>query len=134
MSALINVLLPVFLIIGVGFTSAKLKWLPSSAVDGVMLFTQKFAIPCLLFNAIVNIEIGNYFNFLLIVSYFIPSLIGLFLGILLIPFYSKGARSNLIIDTNIHFSSSARILVVKYCLFENSWLLYVAENNLRQLI
>ena len=110
MSALINVLLPVFLIIGVGFTYAKLKWLPSSAVDGVMLFTQKFAIPCLLFNAMVNIEIGNYFNFLLIVSYFIPSLIGFFLGILI-------SRSLL------KYSLEKSVVIGFCCLYSNSLML-----------
>lgn len=110
MSALINVLLPVFLIIGVGFISAKFKWLPSSAVDGVMLFTQKFAIPCLLFNAMVNIEIGNYFNFLLLVSYFIPSLIGFFLGILI-------SRSLL------KYSLEKSVVIGFCCLYSNSLML-----------
>ena len=110
MSSLIEVILPVFLIIGIGFIAAKLKWLPSTAVDGVMLFTQRFAIPCLLFNAMANIEISNYFNFLLIISYFTPSLIGFFLGILISRYLLK-------------YSLEKSVVIGFCCLYSNSLML-----------
>ena len=110
MSSLIEVILPVFLIIGIGFIAAKLKWLPSTAVDGVMLFTQRFAIPCLLFNAMANIEISNYFNFLLIMSYFAPSLIGFFLGILISRYLLK-------------YSLEKSVVIGFCCLYSNSLML-----------
>ena len=110
MSSLIEVILPVFLIIGIGFIAAKLKWLPSTAVDGVMLFTQRFAIPCLLFNAMANIEISNYFNFLLIISYFTPSLIGFFLGILISRHLLK-------------YSLEKSVVIGFCCLYSNSLML-----------
>ena len=75
MIPLLEVILPVFLIIGFGFTVAKIGWFTSSSVDGVMLFTQRFAIPCLLFSAMATIEIDDHFNFSLLLSYFSPSLI-----------------------------------------------------------
>jgi malonate transporter len=109
-SSLIEVILPVFLIIGIGFIAAKLKWLPSTAVDGVMLFTQRFAIPCLLFNAMANIEISNYFNFLLIMSYFTPSLIGFFLGILISRYLLK-------------YSLEKSVVIGFCCLYSNSLML-----------
>jgi predicted permease len=109
-SSLIEVILPVFLIIGIGFIAAKLKWLPSTAVDGVMLFTQRFAIPCLLFNAMANIEISNYFNFLLIISYFTPSLIGFFLGILISRYLLK-------------YSLEKSVVIGFCCLYSNSLML-----------
>ena len=110
MSSLIEVILPVFLIIGIGFIAAKLKWLPSTAVDGVMLFTQRFAIPCLLFNAMANIEISNYFNFLLIISYFTPSLISFFLGILISRYLLK-------------YSLEKSVVIGFCCLYSNSLML-----------
>jgi len=109
-SSLIEVILPVFLIIGIGFIAAKLRWLPSTAVDGVMLFTQRFAIPCLLFNAMANIEISNYFNFLLIISYFTPSLIGFFLGILISRYLLK-------------YSLEKSVVIGFCCLYSNSLML-----------
>jgi malonate transporter len=109
-SSLIEVILPVFLIIGIGFIAAKLKWLPSTAVDGVMLFTQRFAIPCLLFNAMANIEISNYFNFLLIISYFTPSLISFFLGILISRYLLK-------------YSLEKSVVIGFCCLYSNSLML-----------
>ena len=83
MIPLLEVILPVFLIIGFGFTVAKIGWFTSSSVDGVMLFTQRFAIPCLLFSAMATIEIDNHFNFSLLLSYFSPSLIAFIFGALI---------------------------------------------------
>ena len=48
---LLDVVIPVFLVIGAGYLATRSGQFKSSAVDGLNVFTQKFAIPCLLFQA-----------------------------------------------------------------------------------
>ena len=49
MQALLDVILPVFLVTGFGYLAAWRGYLSDAAVDGLVKFTQNFAIPCLLF-------------------------------------------------------------------------------------
>ncbi len=80
MSALIEVILPVFLVIGFGYVAAKRKLLKEEHYDGLMLFTQGFAIPCLLFRAIAQLELSIYFEPTLLISYFGPAILGFLAG------------------------------------------------------
>ncbi len=70
MQTLIDVILPVFLVIGFGYVSVWRGLFPVDGIDGVMRFTQSFAIPCLLFQAIANIDIGASFSPLLLISFY----------------------------------------------------------------
>ena len=49
MSALFNIIVPVFLIVGFGYLVAWHGIFRESAVDGLMVFAQNFAAPTLLF-------------------------------------------------------------------------------------
>ncbi len=62
---------PVFLIIGFGYAARKLGFFTDSATDGLAKFTQNFAIPCLLFRAISEIDISAVMSLPLIVSYYL---------------------------------------------------------------
>ena len=52
MQALVDVILPVFLVLGFGWAARWRGWFPDAAVEGLMRFTQTFAVPCLLYAAI----------------------------------------------------------------------------------
>ena len=54
----------------------------SSAVDGLMVFTQSFAIPCLLFRALVDLDLGAVFDPRLLLSFYAGAVICFVLGIL----------------------------------------------------
>ncbi|MEM7469941.1 MAG: AEC family transporter [Pseudomonadota bacterium] len=82
MSDLLAVILPVFLVIGAGYLAVKFKAFPETGVDGLMRFTQHFAIPCLLFKAIAELELGVYFTAPLIASYYIPCIAMFVLGLI----------------------------------------------------
>jgi len=84
-SALLEIILPVFLVIGAGYLAVKFKLFPETGVDGLMKFTQQFAIPCLLFKAIAELELGVYFTPSLLASYYVPAVLMFALG-------SLGAR------------------------------------------
>ncbi len=81
MSALLEVILPVFFVIGAGYLAVKLDLFSESGVDGLMKFTQHFAIPCLLFKAIAELELGTYFEPRLLASYYVPAVIAFIVGI-----------------------------------------------------
>ena len=63
MEALLDVILPVFLVIGFGYVACRGSgWFADEHVDGLMKFTQNFAIPCLLFRAISTLDLAQDFD------------------------------------------------------------------------
>ena len=70
MQALIDVILPVFLVIGFGYAVVWKGWFSDAGVDGLMKFTQNFAIPCLLFRAIADLDLGQDFDLAMLVSFY----------------------------------------------------------------
>jgi len=79
--------LPVFLIIGAGYAVMWRRLLTKDVIDALAMFAQKFAIPCLLFLAVAELDLKAYFNIPLFASYYIPAslifIIGGFTGYLL---------------------------------------------------
>lgn len=82
MSALIEVILPVFLIIAVGYLSVWRKIMTRPAIEGVMTFTLKFAVPCLLFSAIARLDLGQEFNLRFLASFYAAATASFIAGIL----------------------------------------------------
>jgi predicted permease len=76
------VVLPVFLVIGGGWLAVRSGVFSASAVDGLMVYTQSFAIPCLLFRALVDLDLGAVFNPGLLVSFYTGAVVAFALGIL----------------------------------------------------
>ncbi len=87
MQALLDVILPVFLVIGFGYAATRLKLFPESAVDGLMIFAQNYAVPCLLFLAIWRIDLRADLSLPLLASFYGGAFAGFafaFLGALLL--------------------------------------------------
>ena len=82
MSALLDVIIPVFLIIGFGYCTVWIKLFSIDTIDGLMKFTQNFAIPVLLFNAISKVDLVNIFNLNLFFSFYIGATAGFIIGFL----------------------------------------------------
>ena len=82
MAALIDVILPVFLVIGFGYLAAWKNYFSESAVEGLMRFAQNFAVPCLLFSAISKIDLAADFDIPLLASFYIGAFTGFALGFL----------------------------------------------------
>ncbi|WP_170784257.1 AEC family transporter [Ruegeria lacuscaerulensis] len=70
LQSLIDVILPVFLVIGAGYASTRLGYFKEVHIDGLMKFTQGFAIPCLLFLAIANLDLSASFDPRLLFSFY----------------------------------------------------------------
>jgi len=82
MQALLDVILPVFLVVGFGYVVVWHKLFSAAAVDGLMSYTQNFAIPCLLFMALIKIDLSQAYSFQLMGSYYIGAASGFALGFL----------------------------------------------------
>ena len=82
MSSLLDVIIPVFLIIGFGYCTVWVKLFSIDTIDGLMKFTQNFAIPVLLFNAISKVDLVNIFNLNLFFSFYIGATAGFIIGFL----------------------------------------------------
>ncbi|MBO9453451.1 AEC family transporter [Tropicibacter sp. R16_0] len=68
--SLIDVILPVFLVIGAGYSVTRAGFFNQSHIDGLMRFTQSFAIPCLLFRAIASLDLQASFDPRLLASFY----------------------------------------------------------------
>lgn len=82
MTALLDVILPVFLVIGFGYAAVWKGYFSESGVDGLMKFTQTFAIPCLLFRAISTLDLGQDFDLGLLAAFYTGALAGFAAGFL----------------------------------------------------
>ena len=110
MAALIDVILPVFLVLGFGYVAVWRGLFSDAGVDGLMTFTQGFAIPCLLFRAISTLDLGQNFDLALLGSFYAGALVGFAVGFL-------GAR--FLFGRSLEDS----VAIGFCCLFSNSLLL-----------
>ena len=81
MQALLDVILPVFVVIGAGYLAVWKGWFSDAGVEGLMRFTQSFAIPCLLFMALARLDLGQVFDWRLLTAFYIGAFCGFCLGI-----------------------------------------------------
>ncbi len=113
MQTLLDVVLPVFLVIGFGYVAVWQGFFPISGVDALMKFTQNFAIPCLLFQAIARLDLQATFDPALLISFYTGAALCFTLGLL-------GARFALKKDWE------DSVVIGFCCLFSNSVLLGLA--------
>ena len=116
MQALLDVILPVFLVIGFGYVAVWRQLFPAAGVDTLMKFAQQFAIPCLLFSAIANIDLSAGLDLRLLGSFYAGAASGFALGYL-------GARHLFGRDPQ------DAVAIGFACLFSNSVLLGLAINE-----
>ncbi|MBV2358278.1 AEC family transporter [Thalassococcus sp. CAU 1522] len=82
MQALLDVILPVFLVIGAGYLAVWRGVLGDGTVDGLMAYTQNIAIPALLFRAIWTLDLGEGFDPAVLLSFYTGSASGFTAGLL----------------------------------------------------
>ena len=111
MSALFDVVLPVFLVIGFGYIVAWRGLFSDSAVDGVMRFAQNFAVPVLLFQSIAKLDLSAEFNIPMLLAFYAGAFAAFGLGVF-------GAR-------RLGRTPEEAVAIGFVCLFSNSLLLGV---------
>lgn len=83
MIAILNVVAPVFVLIGIGYLAVRIKYYPAAGVPGLLAYVNNFATPCLLFRAMIEVEFGAAFNPLVIGPFYLGAIIVLVLGFFL---------------------------------------------------
>ncbi|WP_299146022.1 AEC family transporter [uncultured Tateyamaria sp.] len=116
MQALLEVILPVFVVIGFGYVAVWRGFFTSQGVDALMKFSQNFAIPCLLFMAIANLDLQASLDIRLLASFYVGAASGFAVGT---------AAAFYLFKRNIEDS----IAIGFCCLFSNSVLLGLAINE-----
>jgi len=82
MGALVEIILPVFLVMSLGYGAVLTGAFPAQSVALLMKFSQNFAIPLLLFRAISTLDLSHGFNPALLGSYYTGSVSVFVLGLL----------------------------------------------------
>ncbi len=82
MGALAEVIAPVFLIIGFGYLAVWRGYFSPAGVDGLMKFTQNFAIPVLLFRGISSLDLAANFDAALLASFYTGAFAGFLAGLI----------------------------------------------------
>ncbi|WP_299603847.1 AEC family transporter [uncultured Tateyamaria sp.] len=116
MQALLDVILPVFLVIGFGYVAVWRGFFTAQGIDALMKFSQNFAIPCLLFSAIATLDLSTSLDIRLLGSFYAGAATGFALGT---------AGAYFIFKRDIEDS----IAIGFCCLFSNSVLLGLAINE-----
>lgn len=62
MLTILTIVLPVFLVVGAGYAATRAGAFSDAFNDGLMKFSQGFAIPCLLFLAVARLDLAEVFH------------------------------------------------------------------------
>lgn len=75
MLEILSIVGPVFLLVGSGYLSVILGWFPVSGVSGVIKFVNGFAVPCLLFEAMRQLDFFHVFDVTLLMNFYLGALV-----------------------------------------------------------
>ncbi|MFN4101432.1 MAG: AEC family transporter, partial [Pararhodobacter sp.] len=81
MQALVQVILPVFLVVGLGYVAAWRRLISDAGVDGLMTFAQNFAIPIMLFLALAHLDLSTGFDLRMLASFYAGAFSGFLAGL-----------------------------------------------------
>ncbi len=70
MTVLIEIIVPVFGVVALGFIAARLRWMSTAGVDGLAFFVFNFAIPAMLFRAMATRALPDVIQWQFLVAYF----------------------------------------------------------------
>ena len=82
MLAVIDVVIPVFLVVSFGYVAVWQGLFTQSGIDGLMSFAQNFGIPCLLFKAISTLDLSQGFDPWMLLSFYTGATTGFVAGLL----------------------------------------------------
>jgi len=71
MLAILNVILPVFALMALGYSAVRFRLFPNEGVRGLVMFVNNFATPCLLFQALAMADFSTTFNLQVIGPFYV---------------------------------------------------------------
>lgn len=106
MNALLDVILPVFLVIGFGWWARWSGLILDTGIDGLMRFAQNFAVPCLLFRNMATLDIAGQFDIGLFVSFYAGAFVCFGIGIFGARMLGRAPEDSVAIGFACLFSNS----------------------------
>lgn len=67
---LLEIVVPVFFLVGLGYAAVSTRFLPDSGIDALIGFAVRAAIPCLLFLAMLRVDLGRAVDWRALVAFF----------------------------------------------------------------
>lgn len=107
---ILYIIMPVFLIMAVGYIANWRGAITNDQVDTLTYFAQTFAIPCLLFTAVANLNLAQVFNAPLFASYYISAFMAFVLGgVIAFWFFKRTPAQSVSIGFTAMFSNTVLI-------------------------
>ena len=72
MIQIVSIVVPVFALIGLGYTMVRIGAFPRLGVEGIMAFVAHLAAPCLVMRALLEVPIRDAFDPALLATYYVP--------------------------------------------------------------
>lgn len=82
MLTILNVVAPVFVLIGLGYLAVRMRIYPQEGVHGLIAYVNNFATPCLLFRAMLDVDFSTAFNLAIIGPFYIGAVSVMIIGAL----------------------------------------------------
>jgi malonate transporter len=83
MLATINVIIPIFALMALGFGAVRFRFFPAEGIKSLIAFVNNFATPCLLFHSLVTSDLRSAFNLGIIGPFYLGAIICFVLGIII---------------------------------------------------
>lgn len=83
MLATINVIIPIFALMALGFGAVRFRFFPAEGIKSLIAFVNNFATPCLLFHSLVTSDLRSAFNLGIIGPFYLGAIICFVLGIVI---------------------------------------------------
>lgn len=80
MLTILNVIVPVFAIVALGYSAVRWKLYPAAGVHGLVAFVNNFATPILLFRAMSSADFSTAFNPAIIGPFYVGAIVSLVVG------------------------------------------------------
>jgi malonate transporter and related proteins len=80
MLAIVNVIVPVAMIIGLGYLAVRFRLYPAEGVRGLVAFVNNFLTPCLLFQSMLHADFGTAFNWYVILPFYAGAIFSFIVG------------------------------------------------------
>ena len=101
-----TIIIPVFIIIALGYLSTLFKFLKVSEIQILTKFAQNIALPCLLFVNIYQLDLASVFSLNLLLTFYISASISFIIGILGGYYFLKSLTNSIPIGFCCLFSNS----------------------------
>lgn len=107
---ILDVVGPVFLLIGVGFLSVRVNLFPAAAIGGLVSFATNFAVPCLLFRAMLTVNFSTAFNPGFLLSFYVGAVAAFAVGAVTARYgFARSPGESVVVGFSAYFTNTVLI-------------------------